>query len=66
MKLFKTIFVALGGLILILLGLSIVLKQTFGIVMPALSTLLEIFGGLALMYVGIMLLKKLIQKNKHY
>jgi len=63
MNLFKTLFVALGGLILILLGLSIVLKQTFGIVMPALSTLLEIFGGLALMYVGFILLQKLLHKK---
>jgi threonine/homoserine/homoserine lactone efflux protein len=63
MNLFKTLFVALGGLILILLGLSIVLRQTFGIVMPALSTLLEIFGGLALIYIGVILLQKLLRKK---
>lgn len=65
MHMFKSILFTLAGLILVLLGLSIVLKQMFGIVMPALSTLLEIFAGVALMWVGFMVLQKLFTGKHH-
>jgi hypothetical protein len=64
MDIFKTILKALGGGILILLGIQIVLKQLFGIVVPFLSITIELFGGFALIYFGIVLLKGLTNGRK--
>lgn len=64
MNMLKTILKALGGGILILLGIQIVLKQLFGIVVPFLSLTVELFGGFVLIYFGIVLLKGLADGRK--
>ena len=63
MDVFKKLLFGLGGLILVLLGLTIVVKQVFGVVIPAISILIEVFGGVDLVGVGIMLLRKIMTND---
>jgi len=64
MDMLKTVLKALGGAALVLLGVQIVLKQLFGIVIPFLSLTVDLFGGFALIYFGVILLKGLTNSRK--